>query len=165
MKQIAACLLVAVGIGGAVYCADEVLAPLAISCFDPFADMSDLTSDSFQTGISKNHIFANLALDSARKWRTGHENAGAVSTKLLFYDQLSDVAIPLVYRGSFPGGTSTLRRPCIRDLFECRMLCAIQSGPVSVAMEQQSCDRFGAQSPPEPTIHHSFDRDQKLKHI
>jgi hypothetical protein len=104
-------------------------------------------------------------LDSVRKWRTGHENAGAVSTKLLFYDQLSDVAVSFINRGSFRGWTSILRRPCIRDLFECRMLCAIQTGPGFVAMEQQSCERFGAQSPPEPTICGSFDRDQKLKHI
>jgi hypothetical protein len=45
MKQIAACLLVAVGIGGAGYCADEALVPLATSCFDANADMSDITSD------------------------------------------------------------------------------------------------------------------------
>jgi len=45
------------------------------------------------------------------------------------------------------------------------MLCAVQNGPVSVAMEQQGCDRFGAFSPPEPAFRHSFDRDQKLKHI
>ena len=45
MKQIAACLLVAAGIGGAGYCADEALVPLVTSCFDANADMSDLTSD------------------------------------------------------------------------------------------------------------------------
>jgi hypothetical protein len=44
MKQIAACLLVAAGIGGAGYCADEALVPLVTSCFDANADMSDLTS-------------------------------------------------------------------------------------------------------------------------
>jgi hypothetical protein len=32
-------------------------------------------------------------------------------------------------------------------------------------MEQQSGDCFGAHSPPERTIRHAFDRDQKLKHI
>jgi hypothetical protein len=44
MKQIAAYLLVAAGIGGAGYCADEALVHLATSCFDPYADMADLTS-------------------------------------------------------------------------------------------------------------------------
>ena len=81
-----------------------------------------------------------------------HENAGAVATRLLFYDQLSDVAVTSVYRGSFSRRASALRRLCIRDLFECRVLSAVQSSPVSVAMEQKSCDRFGAHSPPEPTV-------------
>ena len=45
MKQIAACLLVAAGIGGAGYCADEALVSLVTSCFDAIAEMSDLTSD------------------------------------------------------------------------------------------------------------------------
>jgi hypothetical protein len=46
MKQIAVCLLVAVGIGSAGYCADEALVSLVTSCFDANVDMSDLTSDS-----------------------------------------------------------------------------------------------------------------------
>jgi hypothetical protein len=53
MKQIAACLLVAAGIGGAGYCADEALVPLVTSCFDANADMSDLPLISSQTGIGK----------------------------------------------------------------------------------------------------------------
>ena len=45
MKRIAACLLVAAGIGGTGYCAEEALVPLVTSCFDANADISDLTSD------------------------------------------------------------------------------------------------------------------------
>lgn len=45
MKKIAACLLVAAGIGGAGYCADDALVPLATSCFDVSADTSNLTTD------------------------------------------------------------------------------------------------------------------------
>jgi hypothetical protein len=45
MKQIAAYLLVAAGIGGAGYCADKALVPLVTSCFEVNADMSDLTPD------------------------------------------------------------------------------------------------------------------------
>ena len=45
MKQIAACLLIAAGIGGAGYCADKALVPQVTSCFDGNADMSDLTTD------------------------------------------------------------------------------------------------------------------------
>ena len=45
MKQIAACLLVAVGIDGAGYCADKTLVPLVTSCFGANADMPDLTPD------------------------------------------------------------------------------------------------------------------------
>ena len=70
-----------------------------------------------------NRIFANLALNSVRKG-TGHENAGTVSTRLLLYDQLSDVAVPSVYRGSFPDRKSALRRPYSGDLFGCGVLCA-----------------------------------------
>ena len=46
-----------------------------------------------------------------------------------------------------------------------RVLCAVQSGPVTVAMEQQSCDRFGAHCPARANVRRSFDRDQELKHI
>ena len=45
MKQIAACLLVAAGIGGAEYCANKALVPLVTSCFDVNADTSDLTPE------------------------------------------------------------------------------------------------------------------------
>jgi len=45
MKQIAACLLVAVGIGDAGYFPDKTLVPLVTSCFDVSANMSDLIPD------------------------------------------------------------------------------------------------------------------------
>jgi hypothetical protein len=45
MKQIAACLLITAGSGGAGYCADKALVPLLTSFFDVSADMSDLTPD------------------------------------------------------------------------------------------------------------------------
>ena len=45
MRRIAACLLVAPGIGSAGYCTDRALKPLVISCFDVTADMSELVPD------------------------------------------------------------------------------------------------------------------------
>ena len=45
MKQIAACLLVAIGIGGAGYIANKTLVPFATSCFELDYDMSDLAAD------------------------------------------------------------------------------------------------------------------------
>ena len=45
MKQIAVYLLVAAGISGAGYYADEALVPLVTSCFDANVDTSALTSD------------------------------------------------------------------------------------------------------------------------
>ena len=43
MKQTAACLLIAVGIVSAGYCANKALIPLVASCFDLNADLPDLT--------------------------------------------------------------------------------------------------------------------------
>jgi hypothetical protein len=45
MKQIAACLLIAAGIGDAGYCPDKILVPLVTSCFDVNPDISDFTPD------------------------------------------------------------------------------------------------------------------------
>jgi hypothetical protein len=45
MKQTAACLLVAVGMVSAGYCASKALLPLAASCFDVHLDVPDLTPD------------------------------------------------------------------------------------------------------------------------
>jgi len=52
MKQIAACLLVAVGIDAAGYCADKTLVPQVASCFDVSADMPDLTPDFISSFIA-----------------------------------------------------------------------------------------------------------------
>jgi hypothetical protein len=125
MRRLAACLLVAAGIGSAGYCADKALLPLVTSCFDITTDMSELIPDLIPDRHFKNRTFVNPDLDLFRKWRTDHENAGTVSTKLLFFDQLSDVAALSVYRGSFPGRTSALRHPYSGDLFECGVLCAV----------------------------------------
>jgi hypothetical protein len=59
MKQIAACLLVAAGIGCAGYCANEALVFLATSCFDMNADMSDLTLDFIPDRHFKEPHFRN----------------------------------------------------------------------------------------------------------
>jgi hypothetical protein len=45
MKKIAACLLLAAGIGSARSCADKELVALVTSCFAVNADMSDPTPD------------------------------------------------------------------------------------------------------------------------
>jgi len=45
MKQITACLLVALGIDAAGYCVDQTLVPLVASCFGVSAAMSELTPD------------------------------------------------------------------------------------------------------------------------
>ncbi len=59
MKQIAACLLVAAGVGGAGYRADEALVPLVTSCFDVRSDMSDHTPDFIPDWHFKKPQFRN----------------------------------------------------------------------------------------------------------
>jgi hypothetical protein len=46
MKQMAACLMIAAGIGGAGYCADKLLVPQVTSCCDGNGDVSDLSTAS-----------------------------------------------------------------------------------------------------------------------
>lgn len=82
MKQIAACLLVAVGLGAAGYCRTRRSyrwRPRVLT----LTGRRTLLLTSSRTGISKNHTFANPALDCVRKWRIGHEAKGAISAGLL----------------------------------------------------------------------------------
>ena len=125
MKQIAACLLVAVGIGSAGYRADKALVPLVTWFLGITPPCRTLPRISSQTGISRNHAFPSSALVSARKWRISHENAD-ISTRMFVYDQQSHLAIPPFYRGPFSDRTSALRGPCIGDLFLRRVLRAFK---------------------------------------
>ena len=154
MKQIAACLLIAAGIGGAGYCADKALrTPGDLVFLSVNADMSDLTPDFIPDWHFKEPHFRKLLL-----WILPGNGELAMRTRELFLQGcfFTISCLTLLFLLSiavhFPLGRVLFAVFVSGICLSRRVLRAVQSGPVSVAMERKSCDRFGAHSPPEPTI-------------